>query len=485
MSDKKSIEIVNNFIYEIEKKYDLLNKKINNTFFWEKIRISVQSIILRKLSLIEKPHYKAKEKPFDRLIINFKGLLNFFSKNPFFAGKFDILIFGSPRRIKLEDGKFYDIYTDYFYEEIKNKYKIIYLEPPYFIGNTHFKPARTEKIYYLDIIKTILAPITSKINRKKLVFSNDEVILLQNIENEIKSYFNISINLLSIVKHSIFVSIGEIFWFKKLLCKISPKVSFIVCSYGNENFIEACKDLNIKTVEIQHGTISPYHLGYNFPLENLKKRSFSDYIFLFGDFWKYCSKFPISKENIISIGFPFIERQKKIYNEKQRKNQIVFVSQGTVGKKLSLMAYELSKKITNYKIVYKLHPGEYSVWRQLYPYLEESDITVIDSNSVSIYSLFAESKIQIGVYSTAIFEGVYFGLYTFLIDINGIEHARILLDLNYATLVSDIDDLITNINSIQTKEITSGQKNQNVEYLFKSNSIENFKNEIEKILNSI
>jgi hypothetical protein len=183
--------------------------------------------------------------------------------------------------------------------------------------------------------------------------------------------------------------------------------------------------------------------------------------------------------------FLLSKNKKKIYNEKQRKNQIVFVSQGTIGKKLSLLAYELSKKVTNYKIIYKLHPGEYSAWKQLYPYLEESDITVIDSNNISIYSLFGESKIQIGVYSTAFFEGLYFGLYTFLIDINGIEHARILLDLNYAILVSDIEDLIININSIQNKEITYGQKNQNVEYLFKSNSIENFKNEIEKILNSI
>ncbi len=52
-----------------------------------------------------------------------------------------------------------------------------------------------------------------------------------------------------------------------------------------------------------------------------------------------------------------------------KKKQIIFISQGITGKELSKKAVELSDNNNGYKIIYKLHPGEFAEWDKEYPWL--------------------------------------------------------------------------------------------------------------------
>ena len=129
---------------------------------------------------------------------------------------------------------------------------------------------------------------------------------------------------------------------------------FVVVAYENQAIVKAAKDLGIEVIELQHGTISPYHLGYSYPENTMRINNeireieyFPDKILSFGDYWQNSSHFPIDKENIISMGFPYFEENSRTYmkmaehkeNEKTKQKQILFISQGVIGKYLSQLAY--------------------------------------------------------------------------------------------------------------------------------------------------
>ena len=62
-------------------------------------------------------------------------------------------------------------------------------------------------------------------------------------------------------------------------------------------------------------------------------------------------------------------------------------------------------------------------------------IAVSDGQDGNVYSLLAQSRIQIGVYSAALVEGLAFGLETYLVDLPGVEYLQPLIDRKWAKLV--------------------------------------------------
>jgi hypothetical protein len=252
---------------------------------------------------------------------------------------------------------------------------------------------------------------------------------------------------------------------------LSPKVAVFLVSYTRENQIEACKELGITTVELQHGIIDEGHMGYNYPEG---KKSFPDYLFTFGHYWKESANFPISDEKIVSIGYPYLEREIDRYGDIEPEDQVLFISQPTTGKKLSKVALNLSERSNDYEIVYKLHPKEYDDWRIEYPWLENADIKVVDNDRKSLYKWFAQSKTQVGVNSTALYEGRGIGLETFVMDMSGSHKMENLCKEENVNLVSNVEELRNNIKLRRS--------DQDVEKFFKSFSIRNFSEEIGSVI---
>jgi hypothetical protein len=220
-------------------------------------------------------------------------------------------------------------------------------------------------------------------------------------------------------------------------------------------------------VELQHGVINKYHLGYSFPGASRIKRTFPDYLFVFGEFWKHVAEYPIEKERIFSVGYPYLESELKKYPTVKKQNQVLFISQGTIGKEMSKFASELSERENfPFSIAYKLHPGEYSRWRKEYPWLLKAKLRVIDDDQIPLYGLFAESNIQIGVHSTAIFEGLNYGLRTFLLDLPGVEYMDYLIEKEVATMATSVDDLLEKIQKGKNSGIA-------MDFFFKPNSLDN------------
>ena len=155
----------------------------------------------------------------------------------------------------------------------------------------------------------------------------------------------------------------------------------------------------------------------------------------------------------------------------------IFISQGTIGSKLSELAWELSKIIDGekYRIFFKLHPGEFSVAAERYRDLYKTDVVVISDDRYSLYDYFATSSVQVGVYSTAVFEGLGFGLDTYIYKIEMSGNMKELVDAGYVKYVKDSLELKNNIKISKFESNTQ-------ENFWVFNSIGRMKSEIKKML---
>lgn len=442
--------------WKIEQKNNVFNLEIKNIYYWQLVRFSVIREIIEKSGIQGQAHSR-KDTTRDRL----KGLISLFwnalMKNPLIGDyNKDILIFDHKRKIKIKN-KHIDIYTHYLIKDIEKNNNINYevIEFPYL--RKHFTNQKVKNRKYGDIF------ILSKIIKRRTIttnFSADDIKSLRSLEEDLKNKFNINIDIINKVKTAILNFKLDFNLYSKLFNKRKPKVIYLVVSYGHEALIAAAKKCNIRVIEIQHGVITRYHPAYSFPHYRNELIYFPDEIFTFGQYWNESVQYPKSVQ-LTTYGFPFLKNQMKKYlNVVKKDNQILFLSQGTIGKELSEFAYQLALELSDYNIIYKLHPGEYDRWKKTYKSLGEAtkltNFKVIDNNEKSLYSYFAESKYQAGVYSTAIFEGLTFNCKTILVDLPGIEYMTDLIKEKMVKKVNTSDEFIKAMNSKNYKEFSKG-----------------------------
>lgn len=470
-------------IWNLEEKYELNHKEIQGCYPWQLIRMYLYYEITRKTNVFESAQQSSLSL-FDKINSFLPFVKNSILSNPLSGNEnVDALIFDHPRKVIFED-EYQDIYS-YFLKDTLNQYGESFetIESPYL--NQHFRSNENIKENNVKFNDRILLGsfIHKTRNRGKLHFTESEMQYINSVKEELETAFEIEIDLFRIMEDHILNFQYDYKKYIELLQRKKPKVVFLVVAYENKALLAACKKMNIEIIELQHGTISPYHLGYSYPENTMKFNGelkemeyFPDKILSFGDYWKNACPFPIDSENIISMGFPYFEENSKTYmkiaedknskecnDQKTEKKQILFISQGVIGKYLSELAYETALNMNknnennednaqNYNFIYKLHPGEYGTWKENYDYLtkavnEFDNFTVINKSEPPLYELFAESHYQIGAFSTAIYEGLAFNCKTFIIDVPGVEYLDDLIDKDIVKKVNSSEELINYINN--------------------------------------
>ena len=199
---------------------------------------------------------------------------------------------------------------------------------------------------------------------------------------------------------------------KKWLRRLGVRcvVLAVYYDYTNLAVAKAAHDIGVPVVELQHGTIYPAHAAYNLPVADSPYSP--DYLLGWGGYWlRQTRNFPARKA--LAVGYPFLERALADHPRAPHGGTplVLFISQGTIGKDLSALAVELGKKAGNaYRIVFKPHPNEVKSWRRLYPDLVDSGVEVAEDATRGIYSWLAEADAVAGVYSTAMIEGLVWGV---------------------------------------------------------------------------
>lgn len=458
MSNRSFKTLFQDFV-EFEAEHDLLGRTVDDVHFWERIRFSIHQRLVDELH-DDGPNDAAGDEFGDYLAGGRLFLENLVSRNPFVAPSGEFLFYSTGRRKQLDDGLWWDIYVDPIVESVDETY--VFLERPYDVS--HLTPAKTENRRYTDSI-VYASTICEKLGIVDISFSPDEASLLEDITEEIARQFDVSVPVRELVERDLTMRLVQLPLFRRVIRRIDPELAFLVTSYnGRETFVEACRLEDVPVVELQHGVITKYHLGYSYP--NAVKRAFPDYFFAFGEFWKDTVDLPLPDENVFSVGYPFLEREARRYDDVESTDKIVFISQKVVGPELSRFAVTLAESEEgDTRIVYKLHPKEYDTWEKEYPWLQTADIDVV-TDSPALYRIFAESTAQIGVYSTALFEGLYFGLDTYVVDLPGHEYMDPLIEAGCAHRITYPGDYL----SAAGTDIETFDK----EYFFETEPIENF-----------
>ena len=382
---------------------------------------------------------------------------NILTKSYVPKGSFDVCFVNHARRVKI--GKFYEcIYTEKLMEYFADS---VTLEEPYM--RRHFKPIKSKKVIYTDYILALgemSALLHEKFQTKQYnrIYSN----IVRNMEpalQEMLNEYEVDIDLKKIygifARRAINMKVQKKL-FKSMLAQINPKLIVEVTHYDHQCLVinEIAKELGIQTLELQHGTMHEEHAAYQYET-NQHLPQLPDKILTFSEFWSDIINMPNNACEIIPVGYPYYEQQVQKYKKNNAnttgKKNILFLSQGTIGIYLSKLAMELSEIIDKerFHIIYKLHPSEYADWRQRYGELENYDITIIDDNKINLYEWFAKSSIQVGAYSTAIYEGLGFELVTCIYNIAHADTMKRLVDHGYAHYVNNAVDII-NIIEKQT-----------------------------------
>ena len=435
---------------------------------WERIRHSVYADLQEETDITGKPHTTIRRNASSYLKGGYLWAKNALCRNPFFADHHSFLFYGSPRRKLQDDGYWWDIHCDPVHNEAELDY--LHVEQDYRLQ--HFQPARTETLRYLDFIE-YTDFIKRKLNLVNVTLNKETTDHLDVATEAFQDQFGVNLQLTERVTDMLEERASKKPLYERFLATVEPQVVVVTSSYGKHTFIEVCKTRGIPVVELQHGVIYDTHLGYSYPGTRTKEM-FPDYLLVWGDFWKEAIDYPIPDERIIPVGYPYLEQSVLQYDDVQSKKQILFISQGTIGEELSKFALEVhNNSDIDYDVVYKLHPGEYGRWRDEYPWLVDADFEIVDSSEQDLYRLFAESRVQVGVYSTAIYEGLAFGLETYLYDCSGLKALQQLVDDGVATVVATSEALATSIGKKSSRF--------DYDYYFVPNATENVSDTLEKV----
>lgn len=347
-------------------------------------------------------------------------ILKYFFQTFYFAPNkikdcFDIIFYDSSRG--RSDNRNFNINTDYFSNLIEKSlcidfsYKMKYKIP----DNT--KNFATGDYNFNFVLRGLIKFLFDKIIRKYdnqgvnnfIYFINKNKILDNNFLLEIKE------KLIKFCAYYLSIKNYQLNLFKNL----KPKIIFInAASYGGSKsiLIKTSKEQNILTGEIQHGLISTHHPSYNYGKEILRhdeyRKYFPDYLLTYGEYWNEKMKIP---GETITIGAPhFYNSIKRYENIEEKKKTILIVSQGTMTSTFVEIADFLSKTMSNYKIIFKLHPGEIGFKERYKTLYKLKNVKIaIDGD---IYRFIAQCENIVACYSTTIFESLGFSKKIFIID---------------------------------------------------------------------
>jgi hypothetical protein len=260
-----------------------------------------------------------------------------------------------------------------------------------------------------------------------------------------------------------------------LLDRIQPELIVNVVHYNWPTIAMTlrARQRNIVIAELQHGTVSVEHIAYNHGTPGRVPAS-PDYFLSFGEFWsKMVQGLHLPPSQMPAVGFSWLENRMASLSSPTRGKNLLVLSQRSIGVELSKLAVEAAKQLQphGWRVIYRLHSGEVADWRERLPWLDTAQVEVC-TGATDLYRRFGEAAVQLGVYSTALFEGVAFALPTLIARLPGAEGMSPLVDLGGARFVADAGEV-----SLCLQEVGSWRAPTDlVQRVWQPRAAENFRN---------
>lgn len=425
MSVKSTFDTFNT----IEREYQCHRLNIHNVYIWPLVRFHIYSEILQKLKLAESAHPRQEKDLVGKILAHKNWIWEIFTKNPFFAPSRPNILFPHPRRVADRD-----IYSFFLLENAADEYSVI-----------DFPRAPASKAW---VMHKMLPYAAGRFLRRFGKSIRNET--LTKLENRLFREFDVTIDIQHIATYRLaYFRIAYLQYYSLFKIK-KPERVYVVVGYGHPFLIAAAQDLGIPVIELQHGTITPYHVGYSYP-GRPKVAYQPDELWCFGRFWCETTELAGNVAPKV-IGAPFLKELKDSNTADKDPTLMLFASQGTIGKKLFHMAVEVAKRAPEMNIVFRLHPSErrrdYEVLIQQQTQRDNAFPNNLrlsyHSADETTYDLLAKASYKVGVSSTTLFEAMVFETRVIVVKLPGWEYLKPAIEKEDALLVENTDDLLKN-----------------------------------------
>jgi len=425
-------------MWDLERRHGLLSLEVGGVRVWEAERMPIYYRLCEALGVFQRPHAAAPG-PAARVRARATRMLHGLTRNPFLARpRPDVLVFPHSR-VRREDGAVRDVYTDAYCRRLRAEGRRVLTVQPRFPGVDAGLIAAPE--VRTDAFPALLTAAL-RATRRRVPLGTEAAATARAAGEALHDALGVRLDLEALFadRAARFLAAHRVY--RGLLARLRPREVVVVVGYWLAPLIRAARESGIPVTEVQHGVMTPYHLGYSFPEGTGRPAYFADRFLAWGPYWTESLPFPLPPERVEVIGFDHFRAQAARYRDLTRDpDRVVVISQGALGPRLADLMWHNREAFRGREVRYKLHPGEYDRWRG---YEGLKRLAALDNVTVEtdtdLYALLAGAGTQVGVFSTALFEGFALGCRTVLCDLPGVEYMTPLVE-KYGIPVCRGDDL--------------------------------------------
>ncbi len=446
-------EITDKFL-DWEKENELYEIEVHDHPIYPFIRTEIYESLIFTTSLTEilkktSSKLNAKVNLFNIAISS----LDFFRKKHL-LNRSNLFITNTDSKLKFES-KYVDYFCDKLIKEVSGDASI--LEFPN-LQDYHFKEITNKDITVkADIFYVLERVYTKKIDANSLRIEISRIFeLYADIYKELHGFVpeSTAINLLfNRVKRNL----QRIHLYKKFIKRYRPKRVFLKSAYSpmSQIFIRVCKEYNVKIIELQHGHIYPFHIGYILPKETSAIMYFPDEILVWSNYYKEILKKNNWTDFKIKVTGDFTynldinkgtEFDDKLLEKRKKHHKIItLICQHTLDKEFIQFLDNIQELPNDVLILAKLHPRYKEQQEQNFePVVKQNEnFELIKEGSLKDYLTI--SDLVIGVYSTGIIEAIEMGKKVHIINT---RMSEFFLDLQEKGIVQKSDSIMSSYKII-------------------------------------
>ena len=420
----------------LEVELDLGARRIGSLPWWDLVRYPFHLAVLKQAGLGENAPAARGEGPRGAgqyLRIAADLLRAATTRSPLRGGPGAVLVVGHPRR-RLRGDRWADLYTDPLLPLLPAELDVRVVEDP--LGFGHRMPAATPDLRWLDSVK-----LRARLAERRVPpLSADDRTEVRGIEARFADALALDVDLLGQVEAAQRRWHSHYPVYRSLLQRLAPRCVLLVRSAQQEALVAAAKDLRIPVAELQHGSPARGKLNYDYG-SGVGKRCFVDVFAAFGPFWTEDVRLPLADDAIVDLGFPWLSAERARHAGTARRDRLLVLSQPDRAEVLTEFCVNLAGRLPpGIEMLFRPHPEERAGGEARFARLRAAGIEVQDDPAVDLYALFAASRWQLGVYSTALYEGLAFGCACFVLRTAGSELMRRVVDLGLARFVDAPED---------------------------------------------
>jgi hypothetical protein len=251
------------------------------------------------------------------------------------------------------------------------------------------------------------------------------------------------------VAHKVAYTARQKIHYVRLFKGLATNRLFITNTYFSSAIVAAAKECNIRVIELQHGFISRYHLGYSYP-DAKASRYLPDEMWCFGQFWIDETGLDRHIKTRV-IGAPYIKHLAAMESaEHGTAQRIIVTSQGAIGQHLLPVGLQIAENFPESEVIFRLHPSESLEDMQVM--LDElTDATpnnfVLNAKTPNIFALMKSADINVGVFSTTLLEGMALGIKTVIIALPGFEYMDKIVQRGDSSIAMTPDEVVEAVRS--------------------------------------